>query len=74
MDISYLLLCSKFSQNVCVCVCVCVFVCVLSRVVQKNKYLFSSQFMRVGYLGEAQLGGSGSGSLLRLLSVSQLCL
>ena len=23
MDISYLLLCSKFSQNLCVCVCVC---------------------------------------------------
>lgn len=57
MDISYPLLWSKLPKNL---------------ATQKNKYLLSHTVSKVDYLGEAQLSGSGSGSLLRLLSNSQL--
>ena len=56
MDISYLLLCSKLSQNL---------------EAQENKY-YLTQPLSVGYPGDAQPSASGPGSLLRFQSRSQL--
>lgn len=55
MDISYLLLCSKLSQNL---------------QAQKNKY-YLPQILSVGSLGEAQLSASGCLSLEIAVQVSR---